>query len=317
MKNTCKLLLLFFLGISLMSGAQVLDFSKAKIHASTSLKSPHRETYIRVLQEEIKTRTELNLVVQNQSDLSPMIALVLATDQNLDGASVPQLAKNVAVFKKDGFCISVDANSKRPILWLIGGDDRGVLYAIGEFLRQADLSKNKIWVDKKYEITSAPLYSIRGHQLGYRNTANSWDAWNEKQFEQYIRDLALFGSNAIENIPFQDGPPGPLMKIPREEMNLKLSQICLNYGLDYWVWTPADIDLADEAKFKKEVQFHADFYKKCPKLDGVFFPGGDPGSNHPKHVMPFLKAISAELKKYHPEAGMWISLQGFSDEEVN
>ncbi len=317
MKNTCKFLLLFFLGISLLGNAQVLDFSKAKIHVSSGIKSPHRETYVRVLQEEIKARTELNLVVQNQSDLSPMIALVLSTDQNIDGVSLPKLAKNNAAFKKDGYSISVDANTKRPILWLMGGDDRGVLYAIGEFLRKADLSKNKIWVDKKNEITSAPLYSIRGHQLGYRNTANSWDAWNEKQFEQYIRDLALFGSNAIENIPFQDGPPGPLMKIPREEMNLKLSQICLNYGLDYWVWTPADIDLADEAKFKQEVQFHADFYKKCPKLDGVFFPGGDPGSNHPKHVMPFLKAISAELKKYHPEAGMWISLQGFSDEEVN
>ena len=317
MKNTCNSFLLFFLGISLLGNAQVLDFSKAKIHVSSTLKSPHRETYIRVLQEEIKARTELNLVVQNQSDLSPMIALVLSTDQNIDGVSLPQLAKNDAVFKKDGFCISVDANSKRPILWLIGGDDRGILYAIGEFLRQADLSKNKIWVDKKNEISSAPLYSIRGHQLGYRNTANSWDSWNEKQFEQYIRDLALFGSNAIENIPFQDGPLGPLMKIPREEMNLKLSQICLNYGLDYWVWTPADIDLADEAKFKQEVQFHADFYKKCPKLDGVFFPGGDPGSNHPRYVMPFLKAISAELKKHHPEAGMWISLQGFSDEEVN
>lgn len=317
MKNTCQSFLLFFLGLSLMGNAQIFDFSKAKIHVSSALKSPHRETYIRVLQEEIKARTELNLVVQHQSDLSPMIALVLSTDQNIDGVSVPKLAKNDAAFKKDGYRISVDVNTKRPILWLMGGDDRGVLYAIGEFLRQSDLSKNKILFDKKNEITSAPLYSIRGHQLGYRNTANSWDAWNEKQFEQYIRDLALFGSNAIENIPFQDGPPGPHMKIPREEMNLKLSQICLNYGLDYWVWTPADIDLADEAKLKQEVQFNADYYKKCPKLDGVFFPGGDPGSNHPRYVMPFLKAISAELKKYHPEAGMWISLQGFSDEEVN
>jgi hypothetical protein len=52
-------------------------------------------------------------------------------------------------------------------------------------------------------------------------------------------------------------------------------------------------------------------------LDGVFFPGGDPGSNHPKYVMPFLQAISVELKKYHPKAGVWISLQGFSDEQVN
>ena len=152
MKNTCNFFLIFSLGISLISSAQVLDFSKAKIHASTSLKSPQRETYIRVLQEEIKARTDLNLVVQNQSDLSPMIALVLATDQNLDGAPVPQLTKNVVAFKKDGFCISVDANTKRPILWLMGGDDRGVLYAIGEFLRQANLAKNKILVDKKNEI---------------------------------------------------------------------------------------------------------------------------------------------------------------------
>jgi hypothetical protein len=179
------------------------------------------------------------------------------------------------------------------------------------------LNKQRIVVDKTIEMVSAPTYPIRGHQLGYRNTANSWDAWNEKQFEQYIRELALFGSNSIENIPFQDGPPGPHMKIPREEMNIKMSQICMNYGLDYWVWTPADIDLSDELKFKQEVKFHSDFYKNCPKLDGVFFPGGDPGSNHPKEVMPFLKAIAGELKKYHPNAGVWISLQGFSDEQVN
>ena len=113
MKLTLNPFLLFFLCISLLSSAQVMDFSKAKIHVSNSLKSPFRETYIRVLQEEIKARTELNLVVQNQSDLSPMIAMVLATDQNIDGVSVPKLAKNDAAFKKDGFCISIEANTKR------------------------------------------------------------------------------------------------------------------------------------------------------------------------------------------------------------
>ncbi|MCE1200207.1 MAG: hypothetical protein LWW85_14660, partial [Marinilabiliales bacterium] len=31
----------------------------------------------------------------------------------------------------------------------------------------------------------------------------------------------------------------------------------------------------------------------------------------------FLKAVSVELKKYHPHATLWISLQGFSDEQVD
>lgn len=308
---------LFLLCFVFSIHGQIFDFSKASIWVSNTLQSPQRETYLRVLQEEIKSRTELLLPIVSKSGQSPIIALALSTDQSLGGQPLPKILENSVAFKKDGYHISIDLNGKMPVIWLIGADSRGVLFAIGEFLRKADLSKHKILMDKKDQIESAPQYAIRGHQLGYRNTANSWDAWNDKQFEQYIRDLALFGSNSIENIPFQDGPPGPHMKIPREEMNLKLSQICLNYGLDYWVWTPAVIDLADEEKFKQEVQFHANFYKKCPKLDGVFFPGGDPGSNHPKYVMPFLKAIAVELKKYHSAAGLWISLQGFSDEEVN
>ena len=312
-----SVLALFFISFAFSSQAQIVDFSNASIYLTKELKSPFRETYIRLIQEEIKKRTELNLRVQDQTDMTPVIALAFATDQNLHGIPLPQLPKNSPAFAKEGYALSIDIRTKRPILWLIGGDERGILYSMGEFFRKAHLSKNKILVDKKYEVAVSPLHSIRGHQLGYRNTANSWDAWDPKQYEQYIRDLALFGTNAIENIPMEDSPLGPHMKLSREEMNVKLSQICSNYGLDYWVWTPAVVDLADEAKFKQEVVKHADFYKRTPKIDGVFFPGGDPGSNHPKYVLPFLKAIAAELKLSHPAAGMWVSLQGFSDEEVN
>jgi hypothetical protein len=317
MKKITWFICFFYCSLHSTIQAQSFDFSKAGIAVSSKLAPPQKETFVRVLQEEIKARTQLNLLVQEKSNKSPLIALVLASDLSLGDIVVPKFPAHSVVFLKEGFSISIDLSSGRPILWLIGGDERGVLFAIGEFLRKADLNKQKIIVDKTIEIVTAPKYAIRGHQIGYRNTANSWDAWNEKQYEQYIRELALFGSNSIENIPLQDGPPGPHMKIPREEMNIQMSQICMNYGLDYWVWTPADIDLSDQAKFKEEVKVHSDFYKQCPKLDGVFFPGGDPGSNHPKDVMPFLEAISVELKKYHPKAGVWISLQGFSDEQVN
>jgi hypothetical protein len=166
-------------------------------------------------------------------------------------------------------------------------------------------------------MATSPRYPIRGHQIGYRNTANSWDAWTMEQYEKYLRELALFGTNCIENIPFHDGKVNPVMKYPREVMNKRISEICHEYGLDHWDWIPAGVDLSDPAKFQAEVARHEAYYKNCPYLDGVFFPGGDPGSNHPKAVMPFLKAITEKLKTYHPKATMWISLQGFSDEHVD
>ena len=264
MKKITWFICLFYCSLHSTIEAQSFDFSKAGIAVSSKLASPQKETFVRVLQEEIKARTQLNLLVQEKSNKLPLIALVLASDVLLGDIVVPKLPTPSVVLQKEGFGISIDLSSGRPILWLIGGDERGVLFAIGEFLRKADLNKQKIVVDKTIEIVTAPKYAIRGHQIGYRNTANSWDAWNEKQYEQYIRELALFGSNSIENIPLQDGPPGPHMKIPREEMNIKMSQICMNYGLDYWVWTPADIDLSDQAKFKEEVKVHSDFYKQCP-----------------------------------------------------
>ncbi|MFM6947685.1 MAG: hypothetical protein ACKOWQ_01605 [Aquirufa sp.] len=296
---------------SFLSNAQLIDFSRAGLIVSNSIPSPQKETYQRVLQEEWKQRTQSDLLLANKQP--SLIILTLADANDLPQMKVPKLQSS----KEEGFKMIHENLNGKDILWLIGTDVRGVLFAIGEFLRTANLSKGKVIFDKNTSTESAPLYALRGHQLGYRNTANSWDSWNFAQYEKYIRELALFGTNAIENIPFQEGAPGPHMKIPREEMNLKMSEICRDYGLEYWVWTPGDVDLSNPENFQAEVKQHAEFYKKCPKLDGVFFPGGDPGNNHPKDVMPFLKAIAAELKKSHPKAGMWISLQGFSDAQVN
>lgn len=310
---SCLLLIFSSLPVKLYS--QKMDLTKSTIIVSKSIKSPQRETYLRVLQEEIKLRTQVLWKEISSNQKSPLIVMALSSDKSIGNLVVPEVSG--AGIKLEGFRLTSTNNGNQDIIWMIGADERGVLYAMGAFLKSAEFQKGSVTFDKKYELETAPAYALRGHQLGYRNTANSWDAWDFTQYEKYIRDLAFFGTNAIENIPIQDGPPGPHMKIPSDEMNFKMSKICHDYGLDYWVWTPSVVDLADVDKYKKEVQYHSDFYKKCPHLDGVFFPGGDPGNNHPKFVMPFLKDIAAELKKYHPKAGMWISLQGFSDDEVN
>ena len=85
----------------------------------------------------------------------------------------------------------------------------------------------------------------------------------------------------------------------------------------YWVWTPATIDLRNDSLRQKEIERHEKFYKECSRLDNVFFPGGDPGHNHPREVMPYLKELQLRLVKFHPSAGIWISLQGFSEEMVD
>jgi hypothetical protein len=298
--------------------AQVIDFSTGVIIASPGIKTPFRETAIKVLQEEIMKHTDVSLPLAGHLKDAPVIMLATAGDKMVQGLKVPKRAgSNLPESKAEGFRIVAETNNNRNILWLIGADDRGILFAIGKFLCTADLLKKKILFDKSGELATSPVYAIRGHQLGYRNTANSWDAWTVAQYDQYIRELALMGTNCIENIPFQDGGPGPLMKVPREEMNIRMSEICSNYGLDYWVWTPVDVSLSDTSKFNAEVQKHAAFYKQCPHLDDIFVPGGDPGDNDPEYVMPFLKQIAAELKKYHPKAGVWVSLQGFSDRQVD
>ena len=96
--------------------------------------------------------------------------------------------------------------------------------------------------------TSTPAYAIRGHQLGYRQHSNTYDAWDEARYDRYIRDLALFGANSIENIPLQDTRVSPHFPVPRDEMNVAISRVCARYDLDYWIWTPADFDLADAAQ---------------------------------------------------------------------
>ena len=316
MKKVIWLNLLFLFGSSL--SAQVVDLSKATIVASKSIPSPVRETAIRILKEEIAQRTAIQMKETGKIENQPVLALVLSSEKELNGTAVPVINSDTKPENKpEGFRLVTEQKNGKKILWLIGADQRGIIFAIGQLLRTAELTHNKILFDQKNEIATSPKYPIRGHQVGYRNTANSWDSWTMDQYEKYLRELALFGANSIENIPFHDGKNNPLMKYPREVMNKKISEICHDYGLDHWDWIPADVDLSDPVKFKEEVARHEAYYKECPYLDGVFFPGGDPGSNHPRDVMPFLKEITAKLKQYHPKATMWISLQGFSDDQVD
>ena len=147
--------------------------------------------------------------------------------------------------------------------------------------------------------------------------ANSYDAWTPAQFEQYIRELTFFGANSIEGIPFQDDRKTPVMKFPRREMNRAISDICNRYGLDYWLWLPAEFDLKDSVKRRDLLGRCEELFRDCRELTGIFFPGGDPGHNPPELVLPFLEDLSRRMLAVHPRARIWLSLQWFTPEQID
>lgn len=285
-----------------------VNYAKATVHVSKGQAGKIEAVAAGVLVEEVAKRSGFTWKLKSGGEAElPSIQILLAEKRRGNSAWTTEEDFEILVSTvRDGATTTVTAPSLR-----------GLLFGVGKLLRNLHAHSELVLIPNTVRGYSTPAYPIRGHQLGYRHAANSWDFWTVEQFDQYIRELAFFGTNCIENIPFQDDRSSTLMKLTREEANLAMGAICAKYDLDYWVWTPADFDLKDEAKRAAQLKQYEDFCKKVARLDGVFFPGGDPGDNDPSLVMPYLVDVSEVVHKYFPKCGIWISLQGFNKTHVD
>ncbi len=255
-----------------------------------------------VLTSEVTKRTGFSWTLAQKSSENEN-TIILSIDQSLS-------------ISPEGYHLKIEKSRDKYTIEINSRDKRGLLYGAGKFLRMVEWGAGLAHIPYELEITSSPEYAIRGHQFGYRNTANSWDSWSVEQFDQHFLEQMLFGANSFENIPHQDPASSVHFKVDPEEMEIHLSRICDKYDADYWVWTPAPSDLTDKKSHQEGLDQQEDFFAACPRLDAVFVPGGDPGDNHPSDLMPYLKDLSLTLHKYHPEAGLWVSMQGFEREKV-
>ena len=197
--------------------------------------------------------------------------------------------------RPEGFRLTITRQAEQTIVWVLGADGRGTLFGAGELLRALSWGTGRATIPGDLEVATAPRYAIRGHQLGYRQQANSYDGWDDRQFDQYIRELALFGNNSVEGIPHQDSRPSPVFTLPRAVMNRRISESCARYDLDYWLWMPAEFDLKDQPRRAQELQKVDALFRDLPRLDAIFFPGGDPGNNPPDLVIPYLRDMATHL----------------------
>lgn len=278
--------------------------------------SRQEQKAVTLLVEEVEKRTHFRWQQTSTwpSSNVPVIAVgPLSTLGEIAGPYQKEI-KSAGERPPEGYRLVVKNGTAQPAVLVIGNDARGVLFGVGRLLRELHMGKGSATLADGLNLVSAPKYALRGHQLGYRPKCNSYDAWDLPTWEQYFRDLAVFGCNAIELIPprSDDDADSPHFPRPPMEMMSGMSQLADDYGLDVWVWYPAmDKDYADPATVDSALREWGEVFQKLSRIDHVFVPGGDPGHTRPNVLLALLKKQTENLHRYHPKAQMWVSPQSF------
>ncbi len=183
---------------------------------------------------------------------------------------------------------------------------RSFIYAFAQYLKKAILVNGTIELVDCIDGTYIPSKRIRGHQLGYRTTPNSYDAWDLDMYCRYYKDLLFMGCNTVEHIPYERGVSkrNKLMKYDEEEFLIEASRMADCLDLDISLWFPNSEETLQEACIRREKVFSS-----LPRLNYVFPPGGDPGELEPDELFERCDAFRKILKKYHPDAELWPSAQ--------
>lgn len=259
------------------------DFTGLSIAAVTEEEKKAAE----ILKDEINTRTGHAPAVSEKAEGK---AVVFKTDNE---GEVPH---------KDSYKLSLCGET----LYIIAKGIRGFIFGIGYFLRKTEYKNEKITLIKDISGLYVPDKRIRGHQLGYRTTPNTYDAWTYDDYVRYYKDMMFFGCNMCEHIPYEKAVSNRnhLMKYDEEEFLIEASRLADELDLDVSIWFPNCEDTLEEA-----VERRRELFKKIPRINAVFPPGGDPGDLEAEEFVRRAIAFGKVLKEFHPNAGMWPSAQ--------
>ncbi|QNI38403.1 hypothetical protein H7846_03270 [Edaphobacter sp. 4G125] len=255
-----------------------------------------------------------------QGNRAGAVRIYLGTRSNWRdlGSAVSSVAAKAAKLPAESYAIASGGEGNSAWIAVCGSDERGLIFGAGRMLRMLRLTRRSVSGDlKAMNLTSSPHYATRGHQLGYRPKTNAYDALTVEMWDQYIRELAIFGTNTVELLPpiSDDLSDSPHFPIPPQQMMIEMSRICDKYDLDVSVWYPAMAkDYGDPKTVEEEIRDWAAVLHDLPRVDIVFVPGGDPGHTDPKNMLPLLEKQKASLRKTHPKLQMWMSPQSFNAE---
>lgn len=184
---------------------------------------------------------------------------------------------------------------------------RGLIFAYSLFLRKLAVNGNAFTLLCDISGEYCPDKKIRGHQIGYRTTPNTYDAWDTKQYFRYYLDMMAFGANTCEHIPYEKGVSkrNRLMRYDEEELLREACELADSVDMNVSLWQPnCDGETESEAVARRDK-----LYSSLKRLDYLFIPSGDPGELPARDFVARCKLFSEVLKKSHPNAEMHPSAQ--------
>ena len=244
------------------------------------------------LQTEIQNRTGITLATSTSMPAGTVAAIVVG---NIGYYPAPYtLPPGLSVpTENEGYALWVSKAARTaPTVYLVGRDDKGALFATGMLIRKLALARNYIRLDDTVKIESSPAHPMRGHQmLTSTQSEDRFVNWRSvEQLEQYIRDLALFGTNTIE-------PSGP------DDVDEYLEEL----GIDLQIWTGGNKVLELNRLSDQEIR---DEFSYLTGIDHFFTPGGDTSSSRlPMDVLPALERVGPLVMEGHPGSKWWYSNQ--------
>jgi hypothetical protein len=288
----------------------------------TQSPSPVEQTIVTMLQQELARRSAVHWGCDDSVPATLRVVLTRASQLPglLDGA---ERARWKAAWPGTGTLpaesyrvlpIAPAAGDASTTVVLAGADERGELFAVGWLLRHLDYAQDTVTLLARGAVQVVPEKPIRGYQIGYRPKNNTYDAWTMAQFEQQLRDLAIFGMNTVQAIApvSDDASVSPLYHAPPLQVVIGLSKLCAQYGLRFDLYYPEmRADYRDPQQRAAELADFEALVRQLPRIDGLHVPGGDPGHTPPEVLLPLVAQQAAILRRYQPHAQVWVSAQGF------
>lgn len=224
----------------------------------------------------------------------------------------------------EGYVLSSKPNSTGQTVLAIGTDRRGVLYAVGEILRQAAGRGTAIEFPEQLQIRQAPRWPVRGLLVSQGATICELTGarrWTRDELRAAYLNYALAGANTFE-IGASGGPDD-------------LFQFLKSYGLDLLVCIVANQGSGPAEWQAKEaigrngylspgipaaraalLTQHEATFKKMPDFDYIHFKSADGGGDESEASAPYGRTLihlcadlAPILRKYHPRIKIFVGNQ--------
>jgi hypothetical protein len=183
-----------------------------------------------------------------------------------------------------------DLRTDIPCHYTIVGGSSGVAAGLRRLIRGS-----QVW--RLHKLVSLPMHNLsasvgdelwrlRGHQISSGLNPAQFRSWAE--LRSYALDLAVFGTNQLELAHVSAGA------LPVDTITNFSATVSSVAGMNVSLWWQCAAASAHMAELPS--LFHA-----MPRLDAVFFPGGDGGSLNFSAIALSKDAAASS----HPEATFW------------